>query len=76
MTTTLQEFKYMKEAIAADLAELLSKDFNLSITESLDKLYNSETYAKLSDPNTGLYFQSPKYVYAYLRNELNTGTMA
>ncbi len=70
------DFNYMKEAIATDLAELLAKDFGMNITESLDTLYNSETYAKLSDPNTGLYFQSVQYVYSFLKNELNTGTIA
>ena len=66
-------FKYMKEAMAADLAELLSKDFGMNVTESLDALYGSETYAKLSDPTTGLYFQSTQYVYSFLKAELTTG---
>ncbi len=70
------DFNYMKEAIATDLAELLAKDFGMDIAESLDTLYNSETYAKLNDPNTGLYFQSVQYVYSFLKNELNTGTIA
>ena len=70
------DFKYMKEALAADLAELLSKDFGMSVTESLDALYSSETYAKLSDPATGFYFQSARYVYSFLKNELTTGKVA
>lgn len=67
------DFKYMKEAIAADLAELLAKDYNLSITEALDSLYNSDTYEKLCNPNTGLYFQSSLYIYSFLKEELTTG---
>lgn len=67
------DFKYMKEAIATDLAELLTKDYKLSITDALDTLYTSDTYAKLSDPNTGLYFQSSLYVYSFLKEELTTG---
>lgn len=70
------DFKYMKEAMAADLAELLSKDFCMGVAESLDTLYNSETYAKLSNPDTGLYFQSTLYVYSFLKAELNTGVIA
>lgn len=73
---TDSDFKYMKEAIAADLAELLSLDFNMSITKALDTLYNSETYAKLCDVRTGLYFQSSKYVYSFLKTELTTGKIA
>lgn len=70
------DFNYMKEALASDLAELLAKDFGMSIIESLDTLYNSETYVKLSDPNTGLYFQSTQYVYSFLKTELTTGSIA
>lgn len=70
------DFKYMKEAMAADLTELLAKDFGMSVTESLDALYGSETYAKLSDIETGLYFQSTQYVYSFLKSELATGKIA
>ena len=70
MTDT--DFNYMKEALATDLAELLAKDFDMTITEALDALYSSETYTKLCNPNTGLYFQSTLYVYSFLKNELLT----
>jgi hypothetical protein len=70
------DFEYMKEAMAADLAEFLSNDLELTIPEALDILYNSETYLKLSDPNTGLYFQSTLYVYSYLQQEISTGKIA
>lgn len=70
------DFNYMKEAMAADLAELLAKDYGMSITESLDTLYNSDTYAKLNDPDTGLYFQSSQYVYSFLKTEIETGSVA
>ena len=70
------DFKYMKEAMAADLAELLASDFGMSVTESLDAIYGSETYAKLSDPATGLYFQSTRYVYSFLKTELTTGKVS
>lgn len=70
------DFNYLKEAMAADLAELLSKDYGMSITDSLDALYNSDTYIKLNDPNTGLYFQSTQYVYSFLKTELETGALA
>jgi len=73
---TDSDFNYMKEAIATDLAELLIKDFGMNIVESLDTLYNSETFTKLNDLNTGLYFQSMQYVYSFFKTELNTGTIA
>lgn len=70
------DFNYLKEAMAVDLAELLAKDYGMSITESLDALYGSDTYAKLGDPDTGLYFQSSRYVYSFLKTELETGIVA
>ena len=65
----------MKEELAADLAEFLAKDFDMTITEALDAMYGSETYSKLCDPNTGLYFQSSQYVYSFLKNELLTAKL-
>ena len=73
MTTC--DFNYMKEAISADLAELLAQDFEMTITEALDALYDSETYIKLCDPATGLYYQSTQYIYSFLKNELTTGQL-
>lgn len=73
---TESEFKYMKESASADLVEMLTQDFGMSVQEALDVFYNSETYAKLNNPATGLYFQSSKYVYSYLKNELSTGVFS
>ncbi len=70
------DFKYMVEATAADLAELLSEELGLGISESLDILYNSETYSKLIDARSGLYFQSARYVFSFLKQELALGKLA
>lgn len=73
---TDSDFRYMTETMAADLAESLSQDFGMNLSEALDALYNSMTYAKLIDPATGLYFQSSQYVYTFLKNEITTGKIA
>jgi len=39
------------------------------------ELYTSDTYAKLKNPHTGLYFQSSGYVYDFLLKEITTGRM-
>ena len=36
---------------------------------------HSETYEKLSDPRSGLYFQAPGYVYDFLNKEIEYGKM-
>lgn len=69
------DFGYMKEALATELVELLIDDYKITIREAFDILYFSDTYKKLCDRNTGLYFQSVLYVYSYLKNEMTTGVM-
>lgn len=70
-----KEFKYLKEGLSTDLVEILMMDYNIDLEEALDVFYGSETYKKILDPYTGLYFQGSKYVYTYLQNELQTGSM-
>lgn len=50
-----------------------NKDFDKEMKKAFDTLYNSDTYAKLSDPKTGLYIQSAGYIYSYLKTEITTG---
>ena len=71
----MNEISYHIEGIAKDIVLLLMKDFDMDMKEALRTLYTSDTYTKLQDPKTGLYFQSPQYVYAFLKNELQTGKM-
>ena len=62
--------------MARDLAVMLIGKYNITLAEALDMLYNSETYEKLQDPRTGLYFQSPVYVFDFLVRELEQGKIA
>lgn len=68
-----KEFKYLKEGLAADLIQFLMKDYEVDLQTALSTLYESDTYTKISDPSTGLYFQGSRYVYTYLQNELQNG---
>lgn len=42
----------------------------LSLQQAFDAVYTSRLFEKLSDPKTGLFFQSSGYVYSYLIKEL------
>lgn len=70
---SIGEYKYLKESVATDLAELLMTDYKLNYQEALSTLYESDLYSKLCDPATGLYFRSSYYVYSFLQDELNKG---
>ena len=71
----MTDFDYMLEGMARDLTVMLMERRKMPMTEALDTLYNSETYEKLSDPRSGLYFQSPGYVYDFLDKEIEYGKM-
>ncbi len=72
----MKEIQYMNECMLRDLAVMLISEYNISLAEALDILYNSETFEKLQDPETGLYFQSPVYVFDFLQRELRQGKIA
>lgn len=72
----MTDFEYQIECTTRDLADKLVGDFSMTVPEALRVVYNSETYEKLINPKTGLYFQSPLYVYDFLKNEFLTGRIS
>ena len=70
----MDEKQMMKNDMVAKLAMLLIDNGKASsMTEALGIVINSETYQRFIDDNAALYFQSPRYVYDFLKNELLTG---
>ncbi len=68
--------EYMMECLVKDLTLLLMERRNMDLETALNTLYTSDTFSKLKDKRTGLYFQSPGYVYDFLEKEIETGVMA
>lgn len=72
----MNEIEEMKADLVTELANMLmSNDANISMNQALEYVFNSETYQKLLDNKTQLYYQSAGYVMSYLQNELLTGKM-
>ena len=71
----MTDFDFMLEGMTRDLAVMLMERRKMPVTDALDTLYKSETYEKLSDPRSGLYFQAPGYVYDFLDKEIEYGRM-
>ena len=63
---TPQEFNRLKEQLTASLIQILVEEHDYSLEDALDRVYTSPIFEKLSDPNTGLFFQSPRYVLSYI----------
>lgn len=61
---------FMVETLTRELIARLMEERFLSMREAMDIVYNSKTYAALNNLNTGLYFQSPAYVYDVLEEEI------
>ena len=72
MKVTQAEFQNMKEEIVKDLISRLMVERNLSLEQAFDVVYTSRLCEKLSNPKTGLFFQSSGYVYSYLTDELQS----
>lgn len=73
MTLTKTQIKMMQEDMYAELVQILMEVYGYSQDKALETLYNSDTFARLQDIDTGLYYQSTGYVYSFLKSELNFG---
>lgn len=71
-----KETKFLLETLTKNLVLKVMEEFNYSITEAMDVVYNSQLYEKVLDLETGLYYQSAGYNYDFLRHELLTGKVA
>ncbi len=71
MNVSEQEFKYMVEGVTSDLIQLMLDRRGCSLPDAVDAVYGSSIYAALLRPTTGLYSQSPGYVYSLLEDELS-----
>ncbi|MBR1468663.1 MAG: hypothetical protein IJ605_00900 [Prevotella sp.] len=60
----------IKIEVPTELAGHLVDDYHYTPQEAIDVLYTSETFERLQDDATGLYYQSAGYVYSFLQNEL------
>lgn len=78
MTTKLtpEQIQLLKDELSVELASFLMEDFQYSPQEAIDVLYTSETFERLQDNSTGLYYQSAGYVFSFLRNELQIARVA
>ncbi|MCQ2270210.1 MAG: hypothetical protein MJZ52_03150 [Bacteroidales bacterium] len=70
MNVTQKDFDFMKLCMTRELVILLMEEKGYTMQQALEILYNSWTYEKLSNPESGLFFQSPRYVFSFLENEI------
>ena len=72
----MSEIDQMKLDMVTKLASLLMEEQpELTMEQALSIVLNSDTYLRLQREETRLFYQSPRYVYAFLQTELKTGKM-
>ncbi len=72
----MSENEQMKLDMVKNLALLLMESRpELSMEQAIATVLNSDTYLRIQRDSTGLYHQSPRYVFAFLESELKTGSI-
>jgi len=72
MSITQDQLQLIINSDVEHLVCRLQDDLGLPLDEAFSRVYNSYIYKKLLNVATGLYIQSPDYIYDYLREELST----
>ena len=75
MKLTEEQIDVMKEDLCADIIEIIMHEWNFDMTKAMDMFYNSDTFQRMKDSETGLNYPSPGYVYDFFCNELRLGTV-
>lgn len=75
MNVSQKDFEFMVDIMTRDIIAELMKVQHVDLETAFGLFYNSKTFEALNRPSTGLFFQSPKYVYSILETEIKTGKM-
>lgn len=69
----MDKIKFLTELNTLELVSYIMEEYNAEYAKAIDMLYNSQTFEKLLDSETGLYFQSSRYIYELFKYEYKTG---
>lgn len=58
-----------------DVIEYIVMDLQIEYDKAMQIFYNSQTFDKLTDIETGLYLESSAYVYGIFQDERNFGNL-
>ena len=76
MKLTNTQIECMIEDLSSEIIRILMEEWQYNMTQAMEIYYNSDTFERLSDATTGLYYQSAGYVYDFLKKELTTGQVS
>jgi hypothetical protein len=61
----------VKAVIIPEIIQLIMKEYAVGEEKALDMFYTSATAASLDDDETGLYGQSPLYIFSIFNEEMH-----
>ncbi|MCM1096753.1 MAG: hypothetical protein NC427_01680 [Ruminococcus flavefaciens] len=56
-----------------DIIEYIVEDIQIEYDKAMNLFYNSQTFDKLTNVETGLYLESSAYVYGIFQDEMKFG---
>lgn len=68
-----EQIQFLIEEMTREIIIYLMQDFGYDMDKAFEIFYNSETFERLNNIQSGLYYQSSGYVYSFLKEELLTG---
>lgn len=68
---TKRDLQFLIESIASELAKMLMEEYGWSLERAMEVLYQSETFKKIEDERSGLFYQSDLYIYQFLKEEID-----
>lgn len=70
----MSDREFLLESNTQDILKYIVIDTGATIKEAMRIFYVSEVYAKLENFDTGLYLESPAYIYELFKDEqINNG---
>lgn len=63
------DIQFMKECVISGVIKLIMEEQGLDIEDAMQRFYTSDTFTRLDNNLTGLYTQSPVYLYDMLQAE-------
>jgi predicted nucleotidyltransferase len=65
----------IKATIIPEIVRLIAEKYSVGEEKALDMFYTSATAASLDDDETGLYGQSPLYIFSIFNDEMQTASL-
>ncbi len=69
----MSKAEQLMEYNVQDIISYMVEDLNIEYDKAMDIFYNSETFEKLQDEETGLYLESSAYIYGIFQDERKYG---